>query len=663
MNEQAIKRVQYLLRFLLVWAVLIVGRLVQLQIFQHDDYRHQALNQQERLVEVQAARGRILDRERQPLAMSILADSVCINPLRVPDLTVAAEILSKILKLDAASLLEKMQLAAADQRGFMWVKRRISEEESRSLRSLNLEWIEFRSEYQRVYPNGPLAAHVVGNVDFDQNGNAGIEQSFNDTLEGHDGEMRVMTDVRQNGFGSQVSNKPLPGRDVVLTIDTRIQRLAEQELAKTILLHRCKTGSIVVLNPKTGDVLAMASYPPFDPNVPVQPNQELNARTNQAITVPFEPGSVFKVVTLATALETTRLRRESPINCGNGSITLFGRTVHEDHRFGMLSMEDVLVHSSNVGAIRIGMTIGAPTLYEYVRKFRFGQRTGIPLPGESPGLLHKLKAWQPTSIGSVPMGHEITVTTLQLAQACAIVANNGFYVRPRITLDTPVADPVTVIKPETAITMRQMMESVVLRGTGRNARLTQYTGGGKTGTAQIVDLKTHRYTHFYNSSFMGFAPVSNPRVVVVVTANGASGHMGFGAEVSAPVYKEVATTALRMLDVPPDLLQDERPSDDKKVDTNDLAIADLGNPPNLDPDADASEASQTTPAPPQPADALQIGPKVPNFRGMSARAVMEQSSSLGIPVEFVGSGLVRTQHPAPGHVLPLGERVRVYSRY
>src|SRR5208283_4646168 len=251
MNEQAIKRVVYLARFLFIWAILIVARLIQLQVLQHADYQRQALSQQEKMVEVQAVRGKILDRENQPLAMSMLADSVCINPLRVPDLPFAADVLSKTLNIDASGLLEKMQEAAAESRGFMWVKRRISEEESKTLHSLQqqLEWIEFRGEYQRVYPNGPLAAHVVGSVDFDQNGNAGIEQTLNDELEGHDGEMRVMTDVRRNGFGEQVANKSEPGRDIRLTIDTRIQRIAEAQLMKTILLHHCKTGSIVVIDP------------------------------------------------------------------------------------------------------------------------------------------------------------------------------------------------------------------------------------------------------------------------------------------------------------------------------------------------------------------------------------------------------------------------------
>ena len=669
MNEQAIKRVHHLARLLFVWALVIVGRLIQLQILDHSEYKRLALQQQEKIVDVQAPRGSILDRQGQPLAMSLPVDSVCIDPLRVPDLSVAADILSKILHLDAASLLEKMEEAVADQRGFLWVKRKITPEESQALRSLNLDWIEFRTESRRFYPNKTLAANVVGGVGFDENGNAGIEQSLNDELAGHDGELRVTSDVRQKGYDSEVALPAQPGRDVKLTIDSRIQYVAERELAKAVKEHHCKTGSLVAMDPKTGDILAMADYPTFDPNEPPKPDGDLTSRTNLAISTPFEPGSVFKVITLTAALETTRLRPETIIPCGNGSITIFGRTVHDHGHYASLPMEDVLARSSNIGAIHVGMTVGAPNLYAYIRRFGFGQRTGILMPGESPGLVHKLKAWQPTSIGSVPMGHEVMVTTLQLAQACSVIANGGSLIKPRITFDTPLATPVRVIKPETAITMRKMMEGVVIKPwcTGRRAKIAGYSSAGKTGTAQIVDLHTHTYTHLYNASFMGFAPVNNPAIVVVVTVNGASGLAGYGGTASAPAFREVAAAALRMMDVPKDLPDDDTAPDDKvKVDANDLAIADLGPGPALDPDEQAAlnPAAAVQKAafvgPVAPAPALDItGPKVPDFRGMSIRSVIEKSEELGIPVEFAGSGLARAQYPPPNTVLPLGEKVRV----
>src|ERR1039457_1781521 len=278
MNEQAIRRVRHLARVLFFLAALIAGRLVWLQIFRHDFYQRLAQRQQEKVETIQAERGRILDRDGQPLAMSRPLDSVCVNPLLLKDMPFAADILSRVLNMDAQALLRKMREADDDDRGFMWVKRRITAEESQSLRGLNLGWIGYQAEYQRVYPEHSLAAHVIGSVDFDQHGNAGIEQSMDDDLQGHDGKLLVATDVHQDGFDSQYADQPRPGRTIRLTIDVRIQRIAERELMKTVLLHHCKSGSIVVLDPLTGDFLAMASYPTFDPNIPVQRGEDMSPR-------------------------------------------------------------------------------------------------------------------------------------------------------------------------------------------------------------------------------------------------------------------------------------------------------------------------------------------------------------------------------------------------
>lgn len=566
-----------------MWAALIVARLIQLSVVQHGDFKRLALQQQQRTVEVRAPRGTILDRNGQRLAMSLPVESVCVDPLRISDVAVASDILSKILSIDARDLLGKMQAAVEARRGFLWVKRKITPDEARRLRDLKLDWIEFRTESQRFYPNKTLAAHVIGGVDFEENGNAGIEQNLNDQLQGHPGEILLTADVQKRGFASKMATEPQPGQDIHLTIDSSIQFIAERELQKAVEEHHAKSGSVVAMDPRTGDILAYANYPTYDPNLPPQP-RDLAARENLAITAPFEPGSVFKVITLSAALETTNLRPDSMINCGGGQITLFGRTIHDDHRYGVLSMEDVLARSSNIGAINIGLKVGQEHLYEYVRKFGFGKRTGIPLPGESGGIVRPLRHWEKTSIGSVAMGHEIGVTALQLAQACSVVASGGFLVRPRLTLDAPVAKPVRVLRPETAITMRGMMEGVVIKpyGTGhRYARLLGYTAGGKTGTAMIYDYQSRKYTHFYNASFMGFAPVTNPAIVVAVTIYHTEGKQGYGAPTSAPVFREVAEAALRLRDVPKDLPEmlspnSGDPSKSDSSDEDDVAIAGLG---------------------------------------------------------------------------------------
>ncbi len=676
MHPLATKRVHMLVRVAFIWAALILGRLIQLQIIQHSQFAEMAREQQQKVEEIKAPRGSILDRYGQRLAMSLPAESVVVDPLRVPDVSVAAEILSKVLNLDARDLLAKLKTAVEDRRGFLWVKRKITREEAKRLHALNLEWIEFRTESERFYPNKSLAAHVIGSVDFQEDGNGGIEQSLNDRLAGHAGELLVTEDVQRRGFASNMQSQAQPGEDIHLTIDSRIQFVAEQELAKMVAAHHAKSGSLVAMDPRTGDILAMANMPTFDPNEPPKPGR-MAARANLAVSTPFEPGSVYKVITLSSALETTRLRPESMVNCGNGSINLFGRVIHDHSRYAALSMADVLARSSNIGAINIGLQVGDKNLYNYIRRFGFGKKTGVPLPGESAGMVRPLRAWQKSSIGSVAMGHEIGVTALQLAQACTVIASGGFLLKPRLLMDEPKVAPVRVLRPETAITMRRMMEGVVLKpyGTGHKyAQLIGYTSAGKTGTAQIYDSRTHQYSHTYNASFMGFAPVTNPRIAIVVTINGTEGLVGYGGPTSAPVFREVAAAGLRVMDVPKDLPEMVSPDESTPADENDVAIADLGSsiPPPLVQAGDAVAADDRPAASAKSAMDQRLfsspggkphndldGPRVPNFQGQTVRNVIEQAAALGIPVEFIGSGVARAQVPEAGAILPVGRRVRV----
>ncbi len=357
------------------------------------------------------------------------------------------------------------------------------------------------------------------------------------------------------------------------------------------------------------------------------------------------------------------------INCGNGRLTMAGRTVHEAHGgYGTIPMAMVLAKSSNIGAIQVGLKVGSNKLYEYVRRFGLGARTGIPLPAESPGMVRKLSRWRTTSLMSVSMGHEVGVTTLQLAQACSAVANGGLLVPPRLILRKgsealPAASPHRILRPETAITMRQLMEGVVLYGTGKKARLNGYSTGGKTGSAQIFDYSTGRYTHSYNASFMGFAPVANPAIVVVVTLNGTHGTAGFGGAVAAPVFQEIATEALRVMDVPRDL-------PDTAPDTKEPLVADLDDSPTIDgpvdppvaeesAEADLLPSSPTAPGPQPPPAPVVHGPTTPNFIGLPMRSVVAMAQAQGLPLVLAGTGIVRTQSPPPGAALRGGERIRV----
>jgi cell division protein FtsI (penicillin-binding protein 3) len=506
-----------------------------------------------------------------------------------------------------------------------------------------------------------LAAHVLGSVDFEEKGNAGIEQNLDVELSGRAGQARLLTDVKRRGIDSQSASDMKPGTPITLTIDERIQFVAEREIAAAVEAHHAQSGSVVVMNPYNGEILALASYPTYDPNLPPQPGEDKASRQNHAISVPFEPGSVFKVITLSAALETTDLQPTSMINCLRGAITLFGRTIHEAHGgYGTIPMAMVLAKSSNIGAIQIGMRVGQANMHEYVRRFGFGQKTGIPLPGESAGKVRKLARWSKASLPSMSMGQEISVTTLQLAQAAAVVANGGLLVKPRLVLKrgnraVPAEQLVRVLKPDTAITMRQMMEGVVMPGgTGTKARLQGYTSGGKTGSAQIYDPVAKHYTHSYNGSFMGFAPLTNPAMVAVVTLNGTHGTAGYGGQAAAPVFHAVVTEALRVMDVPKDL-PDQTPTTTQVAsnqEAGDLAIADIGRgQPNILDDADDEDQAGV---PDQPA-----GPTVPNFRGMTMRAVLAEAAAKGLTVLPDGSGVARVQSPPPGSTLHQGERIRV----
>jgi cell division protein FtsI (penicillin-binding protein 3) len=434
--------------------------------------------------------------------------------------------------------------------------------------------------------------------------------------------------------------------------------------------------SVVAMNPRNGEVLALENYPTYDPNVRLMAGEKDLGRKNLAVGTPFEPGSVFKVVTLSAALETTRLRPDSLIDCENGVMHLFTRVIHDSHRSGVLSMEDVLARSSNIGAIKIGMEVGNENLYNYVRRFGFGQRTGIELPGEAPGILRSLKRWQPTTIGSIPMGHEIGVTSLQLAQMGSVIANGGFLVSPhvvaweqepdgpRIAVKHPM--PVQVLKPETVMTMRGMMRRVVTdeHGTGHRLHVIGYSLAGKTGTAQIYDYEHKVYTHRYNASFLGFAPANNPAVVIIVTVSGTTGAAGFGGSAAGPAFVRLMQAAMNRLgivrDVPEEI--DElmakkakttaaKPTSNEEADVD--MVAELTTPFSAEEMKTAVDQDEVV------AVTDGTAPKAPNFVGKTVRDVMQEATATGIEVDMLGDGLARAQNPPAGALLTPGEHIRV----
>jgi cell division protein FtsI (penicillin-binding protein 3) len=642
-----------------LWGGVVLYKLISLQIVHHQYYADKATSQQEATEDILAPRGAIFDRNGNPLALSEPKASIGVDPRRL-DIAAASDLLSRVLHLDRAELASRMKWAYDHHKGYVSVKHRIADDEWQRLSLQPVNYWSVTQEGHRRYPNGPLLAHVLGSVDYEQKGNFGIEKYLDADLRGTPGKIRLLTDANKHGIESQSIADAVPGLPLTLTIDERIQYVAERELAAAAAAHQAPSGSVVVMNPYTGDILALASFPAFDPNQSPQPGEPAGLRMNHAVEAPFEPGSVFKVITLAAALETTNLTPDSMINC-TATITLGGRTIGEAHPrgYGLIHMYDVLAKSSNVGAVRIGLQVGPENMYRYVRKFGFGQYTGIPLPSESRGLLHHIKTTD--SVASVAFGHEVAVTTLQLAQAASVVANGGLLVRPRLILKKgdrtmPPPAPERVLKPDTAITMRKMMEGVVVlpEGTGKRARLVGYTSGGKTGSAVIFDYAAKRYTHSYNGSFMGFAPVTNPAIVVVVTLNGTHGDSGFGGAAAAPVFKEVASEALRVLEVPRDLPIEEPKPLLEKADNLDAPARDSAPRPITEDSEDApAEAVAAPVAAPPP------GPRVPNFRGMTMRDVINQAAAMGLTVLSDGSGVARKQDPPAGAPARPGDRVSV----
>lgn len=716
-NTQPNRRLRGLLWGLFVWTLVIAGRLVQLQVVEYEKYEKMARNQQEEEVHVPALRGAILDRNGQILARSIPAESVILNPFKIEHPAEAAEILARGMDMSEAAVTKQIAAAKAKKRQYLAIRRQLSADEAKRLRSVLAEmarsadpkkrakwdeddllrskevkeWLEFEPESLRIYPHRSLAANVLGYIGDSGHGLGGIESKFDDVLAGEDGLIRNFKDMHGQVYRSEVLKQPKPGADVRLTIDSTLQFEAEHQLAEAARTSGAPKGSAIVMDPHTYEVLAMASYPTFDPNRPPASPKDLADRSNVAITEPFEPGSVFKTITLTAGLETTQLRPETMIDCGNGSITLFGRTIHDHARYSALRMEEVLWKSSNVGAIRVGLAVGREHMNEYIRRFGFATKTGIELPGESKGILRKLEKWQASSIGSIAMGHEVGATSIQLAVAGSVIANDGVRMTPRIvrsihhpdgTEEIPaIQQGERVIRPETAHTMRLMMEGVVLSGTGKQAAVRGYTVGGKTGSAQIIDPVTKAYIHNYNASFLGFSPVVQPKVVVVITLRGTGhGEAGYGGAVAAPVFRQVTGAALRALSVPPDA-PTKTPLKETSPELDDLPVAGLGQPPDLrDDDAPAVPAKALSAKIPVPEAKMADAPlperkteivaenisrsaprrnEIPEFRGLTLRGVLERSSETGLPVDVQGQGIARAQDPLPGTVLAPGARIRV----
>jgi cell division protein FtsI/penicillin-binding protein 2 len=543
---------------LLLWCFAICGRLVYLQVFSYGDFVKQAGHQQQRAIPLTAKRGVIYDRAGRELAMSVLVDSAFAVPTEVRDLPTAVSLITRITGEDHNVVLADCRA----HRTFCWVARKANDETIERIKSLNLQGIHFQKEPKRFYPARDLAAQVLGSVGMDDSGQSGIEHEFDDQLRGRPGKMFISVDARKEWF-SDVETQPEPGQNLVLTIDKNIQYIAEKELDQAIHDTQAIAGTVIVENPHTGEILALANRPTFNPNL----HKEITpaALTNRAVSYIYEPGSTFKLVTISAALEEKLTNPDEVFDCQMGAIVYNGMRIRDSKPHGLLPVWGVLAESSDVGSIKIALRLGEDRYYKYIRAFGFGQQTGIELPGETRGLTKPPSRWSKVSIAAISIGQEIGISPIQLAGLVSTFANDGVWVAPRIVAGTvqPQGTPQTiafhpaegrrVISSFTAAEMRSMMEKVVIEGTGRRAILEGYSAAGKTGTGQKVDPGTGAYSKTkYVASFAGFAPVNNPQIVVAVILDSPLGpHQG--GQVSAPVFRRIAQQVLEYLHVPHDL--------------------------------------------------------------------------------------------------------------
>ena len=535
-------------------SLVVSGRLLQFQVFQHEEISALADEIGVEKRPVLPTRGIIYDRHMEALAVSVTVKTVIAEPIRIKNIRMAADTLASILDLDPEELMHRM--SDPSHRKYLVVKRRIDPAVASYILSLGMNGVYMVDEGMRVYPHRNLASHTLGFVNMAGEGVAGLEQQYENELRGEEGLAVYKTDALGRSYDKQVIKPPKAANSIVLSIDSSIQSLAQRELASGVEAHHAAAGVAIVMESDTGKILALANYPDFNCNrYGEYPNQVWR---NRAVQDQYEPGSTLKVVTASAALEEGLVKLHETIDCQMGSIILGGHTFHDHKPYGLLTFGEVIENSSNVGAIKLGMRLGKEPLYRWLCSFGFGSATGVDLPAEAEGFLRKPEDWSALSIGSISFGHEISVTSMQVLTAVNIVATGGYKLRPSV-VDRVVSDkgevvyrhepePVRVMRSETAAAMQNILEGVVLNGTGTRAFLQGYRSAGKTGTAQKIENGRFSKTR-YVASFVGFAPLPDSRITILVLIDEPEGDI-YGGDVAAPVFRKIAREALINLQIP-----------------------------------------------------------------------------------------------------------------
>ena len=621
------------------WTSVIEARLLWFQVVKHDELAERALTQQQEQVPAPARRGEIVDRNGNVLAFSVDADSIVAVPSEVEDPQATTHALCEILECEAN---ERDTIARRLSRkgAFAYVRRFVSPTDAQRIAALELPGIDFIQETKRYYPKLNLASHVLGFVGNENKGFGGIEQAYDTLVKGKDGRIRLQVDARQHTVQSRVEVEPTAGAALELTIDQYVQHIAERELKRGVDETGAKGGTAIVMDPRTGEILALANYPTFNPNTYGRVAPEV--WRNRAIQEIYEPGSTFKIVTASAAIQEGVLAPGDLIDCAPGHITIGGwRRVNDVHPYGALTFEDVIVKSSNVGAIKAGFQIGPERLNEYVRRFGFGQKLAPDFPGQTAGIVWKQLDDQ--AVASVSMGYQIGVTPLQMVTAVSSVANGGKLFEPHLVRATirdgkryPVAPKVLrqTVTQATANALTTIMEGVVERGTAKAAKLDGYRVAGKTGTAAKI-LPGGGYSKSdYNGSFVGFVPSRKPALTILVVIDSARTGQGYGGAVAAPVFQRIADATLRHLGVP------------RTVDPIPPVFASM-------PASDITPTATRTSVLASLTPAANLG-LMPDLRGLGAREALRVLGRLGLTARVEGSGIVVAQMPEAGAPLERG---------
>ena len=634
---------------LLAWAAIIEGRLVHLQVFRNADLSARADRQQSRTIPSPAKRGEILDRNGRILARSVDADTIYAVPTELGDPDQAAATLCRALRDCEAD--DRRAIAERIRKGrhFAYVRRQVSPDQARRVADLQMEGIGFVRENQRRYPNRELASHLLGYVGVDNVGLGGIEGTYDSLIRGKAGTILVQTDARRHAF-SRVERPPTTGASLELTIDQYLQYIAERELRAGVESSGASAGSAVVMDPFTGEILALANFPSFNPNNYRDVRQE--TRRNRAVQDYYEPGSTFKIVTASAAFEEHAVTPNTIIDASAGNIRFGSRIINDDHNYGVLSFADVIVKSSNVGAIKVALKLGPQKIGDYVKRFGFGRPSSPDFRGESPGMVWDPDSLNDSALASVAMGYQVGVTPLQMAAAVSAVANGGQLVQPRAVRAVirdgrrlPVPHKVLdrVVSASTMATLTEIMERVVIDGTGKLAKVEGYTVAGKTGTAKKLLNGSYRGHSDYNVSFVGFVPSRNPVFTIVVVVDSPHKVSPYGGVVAAPIFQKIATAALRQYGVPASINAPEPVLASRSEESDPLATSGTVTP--------ASSLVQLT------GGVAASASQVPDLTGLSAREAIRMLARLGCTVELRGGGLVVDQFPAPGTPLDSGMSV------